>query len=60
MKYVIPAVLAFVVGLVLWQLQRQRVSLDYEVVTSEQFPRESGVGRYFVVPYSEYGQQGDP
>lgn len=57
MKYVIPAVLAFVSGLVLWQLQRPQVSLDYEVVTSEQFPRAAGVGRYFVVRVRNVGNR---
>ena len=57
MKYLIPAVLAFLSGLLLWQLQRPRVSLDYEVVTSEQFPRAAGVGRYFVVRVRNIGNR---
>lgn len=57
MKYIIPAVLAFLVGLSLWQLQRQRTALDYEVVTSEQFPRQAAVGRYFIVRLRNTGNK---
>lgn len=57
MKYVIPAILAFLSGLLLWQVQRPRVSLDYEVVTSEEFPRAAGVGRYFVVRVRNTGNR---
>ncbi len=57
MKYAIPVILAFLSGLLLWQVQRERLLLDYEVVTSEQFPRESGIGRYFVVRLRNAGNR---
>jgi len=49
MQYVIPAVLAFAFGYILWQIQRKRVQLDYEIIKSESFPRENGEGQYFIV-----------
>lgn len=47
--YLVPAVLAFLFALALWQIQKERTALDYDVVSSEEFPRENGSGRYFVV-----------
>lgn len=49
MQYVIPALLAFFFGYILWQIQRKRTQLDYEIITSEPFPREGGEGKYFIV-----------
>lgn len=57
MKYVIPALLAFLTGLLLWQIQRERVALDYEVVASDPFPREEGTGQYFVVRLRNSGSK---
>ena len=48
-KYLLPALLAFLSGLLLWQIQREHVSLDYELVESASFPREGGIGQYFIV-----------
>ena len=49
MQYLIPAILAFIFGYILWQIQRKRVQFDYEIIKSEPFPRESGEGQYFIV-----------
>ena len=57
MKYIIPAVLTFLFGFLLWQVERQKLALDYEVVTSEQFPRQGGVGRYFIVRLRNTGNK---
>lgn len=49
MTYIIPAILTFIVGLILWLIKKERLSLSYEIVESESFPREKGLGRYFVI-----------
>lgn len=49
MQYVIPALLAFAFAYILWLIQRKRIQLDYEIIMSEPFPRESGEGQYFIV-----------
>src|SRR5688572_8349889 len=48
-RYLIPAFLAFLFALFLWQIQKDRKRLEYEVIESAFFPRESGAGKYFVV-----------
>jgi hypothetical protein len=56
-KYIIPAFLAFVFGLLLWQIQKDKILLDYEVVESAPFPRETGTGQYFVVRLRNAGSK---
>jgi hypothetical protein len=52
MQYLIPAILTaaftFLVGFLLWQMKKERMSLEYDWIESEEFPREKGVGRYFI------------
>jgi hypothetical protein len=59
MKYVLPAALTLVVslsvGIVLWELQRDRQEMTYELVESEAFPKEGGIGRYFIVRLENSG-----
>ncbi|MDZ4732869.1 MAG: hypothetical protein SGJ16_04680 [Nitrospirota bacterium] len=57
MKYIIPAALAFVFGLLLWQIQKDKLAIDYEVVESAVFPRESGNGKYYVVRIRNSGNK---
>lgn len=56
-QYIIPAVLAFVFALLLWQIQKDKLALDYEVVESAVFPRESGSGKYYVVRVRNSGNK---
>lgn len=57
MQYVIPAVLAFLFALLLWFITRKRLSLEYEVIESETFPREKGEGRFFVIKLKNAGNK---
>lgn len=54
-QYIIPAILAFLFALLLWQIQKERLKLEYEVVQSAAFPREGGTGKYFVVRLHNQG-----
>ena len=49
MQYLIPALLAFAFAFILWQIQRKKVQLDYEIIKSDSFPRENGEGQYFII-----------
>lgn len=55
MKYLIPAILAFLVGIILWLIKRKRQAADYEIIESESFPRENGLGKYFVIKIRNSG-----
>lgn len=57
MKYLIPAILAFIGGLVLWLIKRDRRSLEYEIIESEIFPRDTGTGKYFVIKLKNNGNK---
>ena len=61
MEYLIPALLtaifAFVVGFLLWQIKRERISLEYDCIGSETFPREKGFGRYFIIKFLNSGNR---
>ena len=46
---VITAVLSVLVGLILWRVQRERLSIEYDLIESDTVPREHGVVRYFVL-----------
>lgn len=54
-KYIIPAILSLVVGVALWYIQRDVVSLVYEVVESTSFPYEDSEGRFFVITVQNDG-----
>lgn len=56
-NYIVPAIFAFLVGLVLWFIKRERYSLYYEVVSSEVFPKDSGYGKYFVIKLANNGNK---
>jgi hypothetical protein len=57
MNYLIPAILALVVGYILWLLKRERVSLRYDLTESDSFPRENGNGKYFVIKLKNTGNK---
>jgi hypothetical protein len=54
-KYLIPALLSLIVGVALWFVQRDVVSLVYEVVESASFPYDKGEGRFFVITVQNDG-----
>jgi len=56
-KYIIPAILAFCGGLLLWIIKRDKVSMEYEVIESEIFPRDTGNGKYFVIKINNGGNK---
>lgn len=56
-QYIIPAALAFFVGLSLWAIKRERVALEYDIVESDLFPRDGGVGEYFVCALRNTGNR---
>lgn len=56
-QYIIPAALAFFVGLSLWAIKRERLTLEYDIVESDLFPREGGVGKYFVCALRNTGNR---
>lgn len=41
----------------MWQLQRERLRLDYDIVASDFFPRQAGLGRYFIVRIRNTGNK---
>ncbi|MDO8262614.1 MAG: hypothetical protein Q7T21_05250 [Gallionella sp.] len=57
MQYLIPAILTVIGGLILWVIQRERLSLTYEIVKSEVFPRENTSGMYFVCTLRNTGNR---
>ncbi len=57
MNYVIPAIFAFIVGLILWFIKRDRLSLEYDVAESETFPHEDGYGKYFILSLKNIGNK---
>lgn len=57
MKYLFPAILALLVGYILWQLRRERISLNYDVTESDSFPRDAGVGKYFIIKLRNSGNK---
>lgn len=54
-KYIIPAILSLIVGVALWYIQRDVISLVYEVVESAAFPYEDSEGRFFVITVQNDG-----
>src|SRR6266404_6402752 len=61
MHYIIPGLVTFAAGflsgLILWLIKRDRVALDYEMESSEPFPRDTGVGRFFSIKISNSGNR---
>lgn len=47
MQYLIPAILAFLVGVALWSIKRERKGLEYEIIASESFPHGEKTGKYY-------------
>jgi len=41
--------------MILWQVQKERLKLEYEVNASAPFPREAGTGKYFIVKIKNTG-----
>jgi len=60
-QYLLPAILtaslAFGVGFLLWQIKKDRISLEYDCTGSQIFPRESGFGRYFIIKFINSGNK---
>ena len=56
-KYLIPAILAFAVSWMLWQIQKDRIEMDYEVIESATFPRTDGAGKYYIVRLRNSGNR---
>jgi len=53
----IPAALAFVVGLILWLIQRDRITLEYTISESEIFPKDGRKGKYFLLNLKNTGNK---
>ncbi len=46
-----------IVGYILWQLKKERISLNYYVTESDVFPRDTGVGKYFIIKLRNSGNK---
>lgn len=57
MNYLIPAILTLIGGYILWQIKRDKVSLVYAITESDSFPRDEGVGKYFVIKLRNKGNK---
>jgi hypothetical protein len=42
---------AFFAAFILWRIQRERFSVEYDLVESDTFPRENGIGTLAINPY---------
>ena len=57
-QYVVFATVPpLIVGLVLWIIKRERLSLQYDLIESEPFPREGGEGKYFIIKLRNTGNK---
>lgn len=56
-QYTISALLAFIVGLTLWLIKKERLLLEYQIVESELFPKDEGFGKYFVCKLKNGGNK---
>jgi hypothetical protein len=54
-QYIIPALLTFLFAIFLWQIEKERRKLEYDVVQSAAFPREGGTGKYFIINLNNGG-----
>lgn len=52
-----PALTALIIGLLLWQIKKERLLIEYDIVESELFPKDEGFGRYFVCKLKNSGNQ---
>lgn len=52
-----PAFLALIVGLVLWFIKRDRLSLEYTITESEIFPKGAVQGKYFLLNLKNNGNK---
>lgn len=57
MKFVIPVILTFIAGLLLWLIKRDRLSLEYDVAESEIFQHDDGYGKYFILSLKNNGNK---
>ncbi len=57
MNYIVPAILALLVGYTLWQIKKERVSLSYLFTESDDFPRDDGTGKYFILELINTGNK---
>ena len=56
-KYLIPAIIAFLSAMLLWQIQKDTVELTYTVNDSELFPMDSTVAKFFVIDLENTGNK---
>lgn len=56
-KYIIPALLTLIVGIVLWFIKRDRLSLEYTITESEIFPKGAIQGKYFLLNLKNNGNK---
>lgn len=56
-SYLVPALFAFIFAYLLWEIQRERVDFTYEVTESVPFPREQGLGQYFIIRLRNSGSK---
>src|SRR5579859_6344498 len=57
LKYLIPAGLGLIAGLILWEIQRDRISMDYELIESAPFPSSNGKSQYFILRLRNSGNK---
>lgn len=57
MNYFITAIVTLIVGYILWQLKKERISLNYYLTESDVFPRDTGVGKYFIIKLRNSGNK---
>jgi hypothetical protein len=55
--YIITAIFAFIVGLALWFIKRDRLSLEYTITESEIFPKGELQGKYFLLNLKNNGNK---
>lgn len=55
--YVIPALLAFIFAIFLWQLQKDRIEMTYNINDSELFPMDSTSAKFFVIDLLNTGNK---
>ena len=56
-KYFIPAILAFLFGVLLWQLQKDKIELTYNINDSELFPMDSTLAKFYVIDLLNTGNK---
>lgn len=56
-NYIIPAILTLIVGVILWQIKRERISLEYDIDESDPFPIDDNNGKYFIFSLRNNGNR---